>query len=82
MGRRHALLKSYVVEEDAMRSFKFRCPNPQCRLTLCIPVQTQGKRVRCAGCGRSFLAPPAGLADKKTSGEGGMSEITRKRPAA
>ena len=53
-----------------MSSLKYRCPNPQCRLTLHVPGKMQGQTVRCAGCGRSFLVPPAGLtrsakADKK-----------------
>jgi len=42
-----------------MSSIRFRCPNPKCRLTLHIPVQTLGRKVRCAGCGYSFLVPAA-----------------------
>jgi len=42
-----------------MRSIKFRCPNPQCRVTLSIPTPMQGQRVKCAGCGESFLVPPS-----------------------
>jgi len=46
-----------------MRSIKFRCPNPQCRVTLAIPAPMQGQRVKCAGCGQSFLVPPSVSAD-------------------
>ncbi len=51
-----------------MRSLRIRCPNPKCHVILSIPVKMHGQRVRCAGCGQSFLAPvqPAGrTANKK-----------------
>ena len=51
-----------------MRSINFQCPNPQCRVALSIPSQMQGQRVRCAGCGQSFLVPPAGLPGNRTTG--------------
>ena len=52
-----------------MRSTKFRCPNPDCRVVLSIPAQVQGQRVRCAGCGQSFVVPPAALKTRKSAGQ-------------
>ena len=40
-----------------MRSLQLKCPNSQCRLTLTIPGEAFGQRVRCAGCGHSFVVP-------------------------
>lgn len=42
-----------------MRQVQLRCPNPQCQLTLMIPVKAFGQRVKCAGCGHSFIVPLA-----------------------
>ena len=40
-----------------MRELKLKCTNPQCRLTLVIPEEAFGQRVRCGGCGHSFVVP-------------------------
>ncbi|HUS90221.1 MAG TPA: IBR domain-containing protein [Phycisphaerae bacterium] len=40
-----------------MRSFKHRCPNPDCRAVLSVPETTRGRNVRCGKCGHSFFAP-------------------------
>ena len=34
-----------------------KCPNPQGRLTLTIPDDAFGQRVRCAACGHAFVVP-------------------------
>lgn len=61
-----------------MSSLKYRCPNPKCRLTLHVPVKMQGQTVRCAGCGHSFLVPPAAMArgakSVKRNGKGRASK--------
>lgn len=54
-----------------MRSHSFRCPNPDCKAVLSIPEEMMGQRVRCAGCGQSFLVPPADIA---------MAELLRRVP--
>ena len=40
-----------------MKSSTLRCPNPQCRVTLMIPGEMVGQKVRCADCGHSFVVP-------------------------
>jgi len=40
-----------------MRSFKQRCPNPDCRAILSIPESRRGRNVRCGKCGHSFFVP-------------------------
>ena len=40
-----------------MRSFKYRCPNPDCRAILSIPEKTRGHTARCAKCDQSFFVP-------------------------
>ena len=40
-----------------MRQLQLRCPNPQCRLTLTIPADALGQRVKCASCGYAFIVP-------------------------
>ena len=40
-----------------MSSVKLRCPNPGCHLVLEVPEEMFGQRVRCGGCGCSFIAP-------------------------
>ncbi len=40
-----------------MRPLQLKCPNPQCRLMLMIPGEAFGQRVKCAGCGQSFVVP-------------------------
>ncbi len=62
-----------------MQTTKFRCPNPECRVTLSIPAQIQGQRVRCAGCGQSFVVPPTslkgtGITKKRNRRSGGNSD--------
>lgn len=42
-----------------MRTIRIKCPNDKCRLELVIDHSSQGQQVRCAGCGKKFLAPPA-----------------------
>jgi len=42
-----------------MRAIRIMCPNEKCRLELVIHQGCQGQFVKCAGCGRKFLAPPA-----------------------
>jgi len=59
-----------------MEQLKFRCPNPQCRIMLSIPWSMQGQRVRCAGCGQQFFAPPAGMRSSR------IASPNRRRSAA
>lgn len=40
-----------------MRPLQLKCPNPQCRLTLMVPGDAFGQRVKCAACGHSFVVP-------------------------
>ena len=44
-----------VTGGAAVRSFKQRCPNPDCRATLSVPENMRGHNVRCAKCGHSFF---------------------------
>ena len=38
-------------------TMKYRCPNLRCGVTLAIPPQMQGRKVRCGSCGQSFHVP-------------------------
>ena len=50
-----------------MRQLQLTCPNPQCQLTLMIPGEAFGQRVRCAACGRSFVVPIARIVTPSTA---------------
>lgn len=40
-----------------MQYTNMRCLNRECRVTLSIPAEMIGRKVRCAVCGREFLVP-------------------------
>ncbi len=58
-----------------MRSTKLQCPNPKCHVTLSIPGDIRGQKVRCAGCGQSFVAPPNSIRNgRKSNGKNHRSK--------